>query len=137
MNADKNFFQAVISVAAVEGMTMTMRENGYADGIENELNGMAKCAASALKKMVAGMDDDQLRYLQRYIERSEFAVIPKYHPDAKREFIVTTSDVIERLTEHVLGECMLCEKTGKQVKRCQIRKDLIACGVTVECGVEK
>lgn len=134
MNADKNYFNAVISVAAVESMTTTLRENGYAAGIEDELNGMAKCAASALKKMVAGMDDDQLRYLQRYIERSEFRVIPKYHPDAKREFIVTTTDVIERLTAHILGECMLCEKTGKLAKRCQTRKDLIACGVAVECG---
>lgn len=133
MIIDSGRFQAIISIAATVSMAETIAEREYAEPIKAELQAIAENAEKVLKVLMDGIDDDQLKYIYRYIKRSEFAVLPKYSPEAERSYIITTADVVERLTQNVLGECMLCEKKGKQARRCQIRKDLIACGVAVEC----
>lgn len=130
---DKNLTQITISVAAVDSLAVTLKGNKYGAGLEEELDAIKTNTAEILKKLVGGMEKEQLDYINRYVARSEFAVIPKHNPEADREYVVTSTDVIERLASGVLGECLLCEKSGKMVKRCQIRKDLIACGVAVEC----
>lgn len=130
---DKNLTQITVSVAAVDSMATTLKANKYGAGLEEELDAITKITAAILEKLVSGMDQDQLDYINRYVKRSEFSIIPKHSPEADREYVITTADVIERLASGVLGECLLCEKEGKLVKRCQIRKDLIACGVAVEC----
>lgn len=133
MIIDSGRFQSIISIAAAVSMAETIAEREFAESIRNEMQAIAENAEKALKVLMKGVDDDQLKYIYRYIQRSEFAVLPKYSPEAERNYIITTADVIGRLTDGVLGECMLCEKTGKQARRCQLRKDLISCGVAVEC----
>lgn len=126
-------FHAIISIAATESMAETIAGMDFAEQVKDQLKSISENAEKVLKVLMDGIDDDQLKYIYRYIKRSEFAVLPKYSPEAERSYIITTADVVERLTQNVLGECMLCEKKGKQARRCQIRKDLIACGVAVEC----
>ena len=130
---DKNLAQITISVAAVDSMAETLKGSKYGKGLEAEIEEIQKNTTAILAKLVGQMEDEEVAYMKRYIERSEFSIIPKHSPEASREYVITTADVIERLASGVLGECLLCEKSGKLIKRCQIRKDLIACGVAVEC----
>ena len=50
---------------------------------------------------------------------------------------------LERLVRGVVMDCMGCMKEGKQIRKCQRRRDLMACGIMPkdekkgECGFER
>ena len=113
---------------------------GYADtlkGLEfrnskkarRSLAAMQNHASKALEAVEEGLDDDQVHGLVRFANSMELKCVPKHNPEARREYYVCQAESFDRLMGDVANACAFCEKEGKEVKRCERRKDLLACGV--------
>ncbi len=113
---------------------------GYADvltGLEyrnskkakRSLAAMKNHAEKALKAVMDGLDSEQVEGLIRTASGLELMCVPKHNPAAKRDYYLCPMDAFDRLMGDVANACAFCDKDGKDVKRCERRKDLLACGV--------
>lgn len=113
---------------------------GYADvliGLEyrnskkakRSLAAMKNHAEKALETVMDGLDPEQVEGLIRTANGLELMCVPKHNPAAKRDYYLCPMDAFDRLMGDVANACAFCEKEGKAVKRCERRKDLLACGV--------
>lgn len=92
-------------------------------------------------KVVAGYEDqldkDQWDAALRHANDSELLVVSKANPRTKQECYVVPADVMERLAQGCLLDCATCLKDSKEIKRCQLRRDLLQAGMlpggTGEC----
>lgn len=93
------------------------------------IKAMQNHATKALDAVMDGLDQDQVRGLIRFAKGMELKCVPKYNPEAKKDYYLCPADTFDRLMGDVANACAFCEKQGKEVKRCERRRDLLACGV--------
>ena len=51
---------------------------------------------------------------------------------ANYDSYIIPTQVFDRLMEDAIGECAFCTKQGKEVKKCQKRRDLAKCGIVTD-----
>lgn len=113
---------------------------GYADvlaGLEyrnskkarRSLAAMQNHASKALEAVMDGLNPEQVEGLIRTANGLELMCVPKHSPASKKDYYICPVDVFDRLMGDVANACAFCDKEGNEVKRCDRRKDLLACGV--------
>lgn len=93
-------------------------------------------AIKALDAIMADLDTDQVRGCLRTAQNSELMLIPHSDPRTKYDSYIVPAEVFDRLVMEPVGECSFCTKEGKEVKKCQRRRDLAACAVVAGNGGE-
>lgn len=76
-------------------------------------------------------------------KESRMRLVGRQSSEAQVLHTLCPVEPLERLVSGVVMDCMGCMKDGKQIKKCQRRRDLIACGIMPkdeekgECGFER
>ena len=65
----------------------------------------------------------------REASNSQIMVMPKTDPRAEKEYAIVEGETLERIVKNSLSDCALCLKNESEVKQCQLRKDLLQCGI--------
>jgi len=52
-------------------------------------------------------------------------VMPETDPRLNREYYIVPDSAMSIFLRQATGDCFLCEKTGKECNRCEIRKALL------------
>lgn len=113
---------------------------GYADTLKDlefrnskkarrSLAAMQNHASKALEAVMDGLDPEQVQGPIRTANGLELMCVPKHSPAAKKDYYLCPMDAFDRLMGDVANACAFCDKQGKEVKRCERRKDLLDCGV--------
>lgn len=74
---------------------------------------------------------------------SRMRLVGRQSSEAKELHTLCPVEPLERLVGGVVMDCVGCMKEGKEIKKCQRRRDLIACGIMPkderknECGFER
>lgn len=76
-----------------------------------------------------GIDADQRAALIRWCNAAEIMVMPRSDPRAAKEYAVVEGATLERIVKHSLSDCACCLNSETEVKQCQLRKDLLQCGI--------
>jgi len=96
---------------------------------KRSLQAMQRHAEKALAAMLEEVPPEQIPAIQRLASASTLMAMPQTSPQAQKEYYVVPTDVLERLLEDVAADCMLCAKEGKELRRCQRRRDLMEAGL--------
>lgn len=76
-------------------------------------------------------------------KESRMRLVGRQSSEARELHTLCPVEPLERLVSGVVMDCIGCMKEGKQIKKCQRRRDLIACGIMPkdeekgECGFER
>ena len=76
-------------------------------------------------------------------KESRMRLVGRQSAEAKELHTLAPVEPLERLVSGVAMDCMGCMKEGKEINRCQRRRDLIACGIAPineeegRCGFER
>lgn len=65
----------------------------------------------------------------RFVKNSDVTPVPKTDVRLKKELYIVPEEEFNRLILSPGNECCFCTKEGKEIKRCQRRKDLAGCGL--------
>lgn len=98
--------------------------NGYRD-----LKLIMATADRLFEKILATIPEKKLKQIKHEIgfTRLELKVTPDYTGRKESAFIYVPQENLEWLTEKVVDmECALCDKTCKESKKCEIRKNIEA-----------
>ena len=90
------------------------------------------CRTHLTKVIEAGekdIDQDQKIALIRWMSNSQIMVMPKTDPRAEKEYAIVEGETLERIVKNSLSDCAVCLKNESEVKQCQLRKDLLQCGI--------
>lgn len=82
-----------------------------------------------MEHLEEGIDEDQLRGVIRFANNCVLMVMPKTHPMTDSDLVIVNRNTVERIVVDSLTECQFCEKKGPQIRNCQMRKDMLECGV--------
>ena len=122
----------VLSVLASAACAAVLEES---ERWPEEVRSLGAAAKEALNKcatiMVEDVEQDQMRAMYNMAENTHLSIMPKQsrHAAPGKEWVVVEQEVIDRITANSLTDCMICDKEGKAVKKCKLRRDLIACGI--------
>ena len=81
--------------------------------------------------MVKDLDMNQVRYLKNQNDHSRIALVPDSDKVLKHKQTVVPLETLSRLVNSAWGECLFCQKKGKDARECQLRADLLECGAMV------
>lgn len=77
-------------------------------------------------------------------KESRMRLVGRQSSEAQELHTLCPVEPLERLVSGVVMDCIGCMKEGKQIKKCQRRRDLIACGIMPKdeekwewCGFER
>ena len=113
---------------------------GYADTLKGldfrnskkarrSLMAMQNHASKALEAVMDGLNPEQVEGLIRTAKGLELKCVSKHNPESEKDYYICPVDAFDRLMGDVANACAFCDKQGKEVKRCERRKDLLDCGV--------
>lgn len=113
---------------------------GYADALKGlefrnskkarrSLAAMQNHASKALDAVTEGLNPKQIEGLIRFANGMELKCVSKHNPESEKDYYICPVDAFDRLMGDVANACAFCDKEGNEVKRCDRRKDLLACGV--------
>ena len=121
-------------LACISCLEISSREKMFS-GHGAELLEISERVKSICDEVADGYEQDSMRAAYNLAENVTIRLMPKSSPKAREDYTVVKKDVISRITANTLFECGMCDKTGKDVKRCATRRDLIECGVDMTNGV--
>ena len=129
--ANQALKRCVVCMAGIKGYAETLLEIDYepTNGVKEYLQNIWNSAETVLAHLCADLDPDQLKGLIRYAEGHEIEILPRYSPQAQTEFYSVEKEAFDRLLTDVITDCGFCMKEGKEIKKCQRRRDLLKCGV--------
>lgn len=93
--------------------------------------------------ILADYPDEVKHSLFTTAKESRMRLVGRQSSEAQVLHTLCPVEPLERLVSGVVMDCMGCMKEGKQIKKCQRRRDLIACGIMPkdeekgECGFER
>lgn len=76
-----------------------------------------------------GIDPDQKAGLVRWCNNSTIMVMPRTDPRSEKEYAIVEGETLERIVKNSLSDCAVCLNNETEVKQCQLRKDLLQCGI--------
>ena len=97
--------------------------------LRDKLQTIIDATNAVMDAMMDGADQDQIKVILRYAGNSTLTVAPKYNAIAEKDLLVVDRDTLNRLCGDVLTECTFCELDANGIRKCQRRKDLLACGM--------
>lgn len=123
--------EALISLG---GVTSFCEELSTTEWIKEEadkekLRQAHKLTMEVMENIEKNIDADQLNGVLRYAKNCVLMVMPKTHPMTDADLVIVNRITVERIVKDSLTECQFCEKRGNQIRNCQMRKDLLECGV--------
>lgn len=123
--------EAVICLAGCVGFCQTLMRSEIPvyKNMQDKLQSVVESAQAVMDELMQECDQDQVAGVLRYAENSQLTVVPKYSEVGKKDLYVVECASLERLLSDCLTDCTFCEKDAKQIKKCQRRKDLLACGM--------
>jgi len=126
--ADK---EVVVMLAGCVGMTDTLSDLKFrhSDEVREELVALRDLAQSIINQIIDGVDPDQATGILRFANNSELMVMPKSDVRTQTEWCVVEKEDIKTIIEDVVSDCAFCDKDGKDVKNCKLRKALLKCGL--------
>ena len=129
--ANQALKRAVVCMAGIKGYAETLLEIEWepTQGVKDYLKNIWDSAETILAHFCADLDPDQLKGLIRYAEGHEIEILPRYSPQAQTEFYSVEKEAFDRLLTDVITDCGFCVKEGKEIRKCQRRRDLLECGV--------
>ena len=129
--ANKAVKEIVVVLAGCIGYADTLKGLEFRNGkkARRSLAAMQNHAEKALEAIMEGLDEDQVQGLIRFANSCNLMAVPKHNPAAQKDYYVCPVDAFDRLIGDVASACAFCTKEGKEVKRCERRKDLLECGV--------
>lgn len=136
--ANKAVKEIVVVLAGCIGYADTLKGLEFRNSkkARRSLAAMQNHAEKALEAIMEGLDTDQVQGLIRFANSCNLMAVPKHNPTAKKDYYVCPVDAFDRLIGDVASACAFCTKEGKEVKRCQRRRDLAACGIVTEKSTE-
>ena len=123
--------QIIVCLAGCVGFAQKLQETDYrkkADAQES-LFEMQKHAMDAMTAICEGLDEDQMRGVMNFANCSQLVVLPETDPRTKHETYLVKESDLETILSSATGDCEWCEKEGKEINRCQLRKALLNSGV--------
>lgn len=129
--ANKALKRAVVCMAGIKGYAETLLEIEWEpiEEVKPNLKEIWDNTEIVLAHLCAPLDEDQMDGLLRYARDHEIEILPKYSPQAQTEFYSVEKEAFDRLLTDVITDCGFCVKEGKEIKKCQRRRDLLKCGV--------
>lgn len=129
--ANKAVKEIVVVLAGCIGYADTLKGLEFRNSkkARRSLAAMQNHAEKALEAIMEGLDTDQVQGMLRFANSCNLMAVPKHNPTAQKDYYVCPVDAFDRLIGDVASACAFCEKEGKEVKRCERRKDLLECGV--------
>lgn len=91
---------------------------------------IAKKSEDLMKKMMFTIPSKKLMTMQKDLTHMvcEVRIAYDYAKRDEREFTYCPTEAIDRLVKRVLEwECLSCDKSAKEAKKCPIFKDIDAC----------
>ena len=94
------------------------------------------------EKILEPMSDEVKHGLYTTAKESRMRIVGRQSVEAKELHTLAPVEPLNRLVSGVVMDCMGCMKEGKEINKCQRRRDLIACGIAPktegkgECGFE-
>lgn len=102
-----------------------------------------ECIGTWVDMILEAQPEDVRMSLRRTAAESRMRIVNRQSVEAREKHILAPLEAIQRLMEGVTMDCMGCMKEGKEINKCQRRRDLLACGCipAIEekgtCGFEK
>ena len=131
--ANKALKEVLVCIAGCVGFADTLtcgeREFRNSKKAKRSLQAMMNHAQKAMEIICDGLDLDQMAGIKRYADSCTLMVMPKYDPRTEKECYIVASDDMEVLLKDVISDCVFCEKEGKELKRCRVRKALMNSGI--------
>ena len=81
--------------------------------------------------MIKDLEPRQVRFLKNQNDHSRIALVPDSDLVLKNKKTVVPLTVLSRLVNSAWGECLFCQKKGREARECQLRADLLECGAIV------
>ena len=136
--ANKAVKEIVVVLAGCIGYADTLKGLEFRNSkkARRSLAAMQNHAEKALEAIMEGLDTDQVQGMLRFANSCNLMAVPKHNPAAQKECYICPVDAFDRLVLEPTGECAFCMKEGREVKRCQRRSDLAACGIAGETSTE-
>lgn len=98
---------------------------GLPEEVRNRLWVVLVEVQAALDALMADVDQDQKNALVRYSKSCQLMVMPGTDPRLKREYYIVPDTSMAVFLQQATGDCFLCEKTGKECRKCEIRRALL------------
>lgn len=129
--ANQALKRCVVCIAGIKGYAETLLELDYepTNGVKENLKAIWDNAEIILAHLCEPLDKDQMRGMLRYADDHEIQILPRHSPAAQTEFYTMAKEPFDRLLTDVITDCGFCMKEGKEIKKCQRRRDLLECGV--------
>jgi len=127
-HADK---EIVVSLAGCVGMADTLREKKFrhSDDVMEDLQKMQELAQKMINTIIDGIDVDQQSGVLRFANNCELMVLPKSDIRTQTDWCVIEKKDIQTIISNVVSDCSFCDKEGRAVKQCELRKALLNCGM--------
>lgn len=97
--------------------------------VKRNLKAVENHAWKVCDAIMEDLDEDQRKGMIRFVKNSDVTPIPKSDVRHKKELYIVPEEEFNRLILSPGNECCFCTKEGKEIKRCQRRKDLAGCGL--------
>ena len=123
--------EVVLCVAGCQGFMDTLYETTPEKllPVRKYIKTIKTLSEKILECCESGIDKDQLVSLLRWADNCELLVVPRTDTRAGKKYMIVDGEVIERIVKNSLFDCSSCLKLEADVKKCQLRKDLLQCGV--------
>lgn len=82
-------------------------------------------AQAALDALMDGVDQTEKDALIRYSKHCQLMVMPETDPRLNREYYIVPDTAMSIFLKQATGDCFLCDKEGKEYRKCEIRKALL------------
>lgn len=86
---------------------------------------MKEAAEKAMGAIMEGIDQQQVAAVMRYTNSCQLMTIPSTNPQTQREYYIVPDTAMNVFLKQATGDCFLCDKEGKECRRCEIRKALL------------
>ena len=77
------------------------------------------------------LDPSQIKFLANQCTHSRVALIPETDQRTKKAYTIVETQTLAELVNTAFSECFLCEKCGKEIRECKLKKNLLEVGATV------
>ena len=135
VRANRALQESIICLAGCYAFCTTLIETAENQpSLKAALKDLKTARTKLFKVMTAverDIDPDQIAHLQRQTRDVRLGVVSRANPQAERREVVVLEDDLFWMADHALAGCWMCNKTGKDAKRCEMRKRLSRMGVNI------
>ena len=84
--------------------------------------------ATIVRAMIEPLPIEQVRLLKRQIDNQVIQIMASSEAKAQKQECIISKEAIDGLISSAFSQCFLCELKPNEVKRCQLKKDLLEAG---------